>query len=124
MSINIRASACPDPGAWTAEAGPVTRLMVAKTTWDYAYYWSVLTWLYFRKVITDIDFLREIQPRLIAMRELNMTMQAAFRHRAAERRQDAGRGRFFDQAAIPVLYDLNAATGSCGLLGDLRQRFN
>jgi flavin-dependent dehydrogenase len=86
-----------------------TRLMVIKTTWDYAYYWSVLTWLYFRGVMTDIDFLREIQPRLIAMRELNSVMQKRFRGRAAERRQDAGRGRFFDQTAIPVLYNLNAA---------------
>ena len=136
-----------------------TRLMVVKTTWDYAYYWSVLTWLYFRNVMTDIDFLRDIQPRLIAMRELNMTMQQAFRQRATGQRQDEGRGRFFDQTAIPVLYDLNAAlvdptgsprqefdgncdtleslspvllellrnesvTGSCSLLGDLRQRFN
>jgi hypothetical protein len=136
-----------------------TRLMVAKTTWDYAYYWSVLTWLYFRGVMTNIDFLRELQPRLIEMRGLNMTMQKAFRERAAERRQDEGRGRFFDQTAIPVLYNLNAAlleatnnyrkefddncdtlealspvilelltnesaSGSCGMLGDLRQRFN
>lgn len=136
-----------------------TRLMVAKTTWDYAYYWSVLTWLYFRGVMTDIAFLRELQPRLVGMRGLNMTMQKAFRNRAAERRQDEGRGRFFDQTAIPVLYNLNAAlleptnnfrkefddncdtlealspvllelltnesaSGSCGLIGDLRERFN
>ena len=86
-----------------------TRLMVIKTTWDYAYYWSVLTWLYFRGVMTDIDFLREIQPRLVAMRELNTAMQKIFRSRAVERRQDQGRGRFFDQTAIPVLYNLNAA---------------
>jgi hypothetical protein len=83
--------------------------MVIKTTWDYAYYWSVLTWLYFRGVMTDIDFLREIQPRLVAMRELNTAMQKIFRSRAVERRQDQGRGRFFDQTAIPVLYNLNAA---------------
>jgi hypothetical protein len=136
-----------------------TRLMVVKTTWDYAYYWSVLTWLYFRDVMTDIERLRELQPRLVAMRQLNMSMQEQFRSRAAERRQDEGRGRFFDQTAIPVLYDLNAAlleptsnlqkefdancatleglspvlldllagnsgAGECGLLGDLRQRFN
>jgi hypothetical protein len=86
-----------------------TRLMVVKTTWDYAYYWSVLTWLYFRHVMTDIGFLREIQPRLVAMRELNGEMQSAFRSAATERRQDTGKGRFFDQTAIPVLYDLNAA---------------
>ena len=136
-----------------------TRLMVVKTTWDYAYYWSVLTWLYFRGVMTDIERLREIQPSLVAMRELNSSMQSMFRARAAERRQDVGRGRFFDQTAIPVLYNLNAAlleptnnmqkelddncstleglaplltdlltnesaSGACGLLGDLRQRFN
>jgi flavin-dependent dehydrogenase len=136
-----------------------TRLMVVKTTWDYAYYWSVLTWLYFRGVMTDIERLREIQPSLVAMRELNSSMQSKFRARAAERRQDVGRGRFFDQTAIPVLYNLNAAlleptnnmqkelddncstleglaplltdlltnesaSGACGLLGDLRQRFN
>ncbi len=86
-----------------------TRLMVVKTTWDYAYYWSVLTWLYFRNVMTDIEFIRSAQPGLIAMRELNEKMQAAFRARAAEKHEDQGKGRFFDQTAIPVLYDLNAA---------------
>lgn len=138
-----------------------TRLMVVKTTWDYAYYWSVLTWLYFRNVMTDIEFIRTVQPGLIAMRELNNSMQAEFRKRAAEKQVDEGNSRFFDQTAIPVLYDLNAAllepsghpgtefrencdrleglspillsllaektpagTGSCSLLGDLRQRFN
>ena len=40
------------------------RLMTVKTTWDYAYYWSVLSWLYFRDVLTDLDFLRDIQPKL------------------------------------------------------------
>ncbi|MDH3336259.1 MAG: tryptophan 7-halogenase [Gammaproteobacteria bacterium] len=86
-----------------------TRLMVVKTTWDYAYYWSVLTWLYFRNVMTDIEFIRSVQPGLIAMRELNEKMQAAFRARAAEKYEDQGKSRFFDQTAIPVLYDLNAA---------------
>lgn len=85
------------------------RLMVVKTTWDYAYYWSVLTWLYFRDVMTDIDFLREIQSRLVDMRDLNAGMQKLFRQRATERRQSPGRGRYFDQVCIPVLYDLNAA---------------
>lgn len=86
-----------------------TRLMVVKTTWDYAYYWSALTWLYFREVMTDIAFLREIQPQLVRMRALNDDMQALFRARAAQRIVDEGSGRFFDQVAIPVLYDLNAA---------------
>lgn len=86
-----------------------TRLMVVKTTWDYAYYWSILSWLFFREVMTDLDFLRIVQPRLLEIRALNSTMQAAFRQRAAERIVDEGRGRFIDQSGIPVLYELNAA---------------
>jgi len=86
-----------------------TRLMVVKTTWDYAYYWSVLTWLFFRELMTDIDFLRSIKAKILELRALNENMQAQFRSRAAERREDEGSGRFFDQTAIPVLYNLNAA---------------
>ena len=86
-----------------------TRLMVVKTTWDYAYYWSVLTWLFFRELMTDIDFLRSIQTKIVELRALNEKMQARFRSRAAEKREDEGSGRFFDQTAIPVLYNLNAA---------------
>jgi 2-polyprenyl-6-methoxyphenol hydroxylase-like FAD-dependent oxidoreductase len=86
-----------------------TRLMVVKTTWDYAYYWSILSWLFFREVMTDLDFLRISQAKLVEIRALNSTMQAAFRQRAAKRIVDEGRGRFIDQAGIPVLYDLNAA---------------
>lgn len=86
-----------------------TRLMVVKTTWDYAYYWSVLSWLYFRNLLTNMEFLPAAQPKLVEMRALNDTMQAAFRQRAAERIVSPGEGRFVDQTAIPVLYDLNAA---------------
>lgn len=86
-----------------------SRLMAVKLTWDYAYYWSVLAWLYFREVLTDLDFLRAAQPEIERVRALNDTVQAAFRDRAARRIVDPGNGRFFDQIAVPVLVDLNAA---------------
>jgi flavin-dependent dehydrogenase len=86
-----------------------TRLMVLKTTWDYAYYWSVLAWLFFREVLTDLSFVRTIQPGLNRIRALNDSVQAEFRKRASEKNVDRGMGRFFDQSAIPVLADLNAA---------------
>jgi hypothetical protein len=85
-----------------------TRLMVVKTTWDYAYNWSTLTWLYFRDFMTDMEFLKVAQPRLVAMRALNETMQARFRQRADEKIVDQGRGRFFDQTAVPMLCNLKA----------------
>ena len=86
-----------------------TRLMVVKTTWDYAYYWSVLAWLFFREMLTDVSFIRAVQPELSRMRVLNASVQAEFRKRASGKQVARGKGRFFDQCAIPVLANLNAA---------------
>lgn len=84
------------------------RLMVLKSTWDYAYYWSVLAWLYFRGLLTDLEFLRDAEAALVSVRHLNETMQSEFRKRASAANAATGRGRFFDQCAIPVLAELNA----------------
>jgi flavin-dependent dehydrogenase len=86
-----------------------TRLMSVKLTWDYAYYWSVLAWLFFRELMTDLRFLRTAQNDIMRVRARNDLMQAAFRQRAAERRIDCGSGRFVDQISIPILLELNAA---------------
>jgi flavin-dependent dehydrogenase len=86
-----------------------SRLTVVKSTWDYCYYWSVLAWLYFRNVMTDIPFIRLIEPRLAEIRALNLSLQSVFRRRSAERSSTTGAGRFFDQLAIPVMRNLNAA---------------
>ncbi len=98
-----------------------SRLTVVKSTWDYCYYWSVLAWLYFRNVMTDISFIRIIEPQLAAIRALNASLQSAFRLRAGERLSASGEGRFFDQLAIPVMYSLNAAL--LEPTGNLRQEF-
>jgi 2-polyprenyl-6-methoxyphenol hydroxylase-like FAD-dependent oxidoreductase len=85
------------------------RMMVLKLTWDYTFYWTVLAWLYFRNVMTDIDFVRSIEPQMIAARDLNDTMQAAFRQRATMKHESRGSGRFFNQEDIPVLANSNGA---------------
>lgn len=99
-----------------------TRLMVVKSTWDYAYYWSVLAWLYFREVLTDLSFLRNAQSELLRARELNAQMQRQFMLRAADRIVDKGQGRFFDQIEIPVLVQLN--TKLLEGTSDLKQEFS
>ena len=86
-----------------------TRLMSVKLTWDYAYYWSILAWLFFRGVLTDLRFLRTVQNEITEIRALNDSMQAAFRLRAAEKYEDHGHGRFIDQISIPILVELNTA---------------
>ena len=86
-----------------------SRLMAVKLTWDYFFYWAVLAWLFFRDALTDLDFLRRAQPEIEHIRAINDTMQAAFRKRAALAIVDPGSARFFDQNAIPLLVELNAA---------------
>jgi flavin-dependent dehydrogenase len=86
-----------------------TRLMVIKLTWDYAFYWSVLAWLFFRERLTDLPFLQANQDHIGRTRALNEEMQAAFRERAAQGRTDLGQGRFFDLIAVPILFDLEEA---------------
>ena len=47
-------------------------------------------------------------------------MQATFRQRASQGIHSPGRGRFFDQRAIPVLLELNSAL-LCGTADDERE---
>ena len=86
-----------------------TRLLSIKQTWDYAYYWSILAWLFFRNVLTDMTFLGAAQEDIGGIRALNEKMQSAFSRRASEKREDRGSGRFIDPTRIPVLANLNAA---------------
>lgn len=99
-----------------------SRLTVVKSTWDYCYYWSILAWMYFRNVMTDIAFIRQIEPRLAEIRALNDSLQAEFRLRAAERNSSPAKGRFFDQVAIPIMKNLNGALLEPG--DDLLLEFN
>jgi hypothetical protein len=84
------------------------QLMTVKLTWDYCYYWSVLAWLFFRDVLTDLDFLRQTQADFERIRALNDSVQARFRERASAAHEDTGSGRFFDQIAVPMLVELNS----------------
>ena len=100
-----------------------SRLMAVKLTWDYAYYWSILAWLFFRDVLTDLNFLRAIQPDIEQIRTLNNKVQAAFRERASKAIVEEGKGRFFDQIAVPSIVELNASllNPSDDLVSELRQ---
>jgi flavin-dependent dehydrogenase len=84
-----------------------TRLMVLKSTWDYAYYWAVLALLFFRGCMTDLPTIKRLEPALTRLQQLNASVQAAFRRRAGQRLESPGDGRFFDQCQIPVLVRLN-----------------
>ena len=84
-----------------------SRLMALKSTWDYAYYWSVLALLFVSGSMTDLDTMRRLEPTLVGLQKMHRDMQAEFRQVAARGVRSPGRGRFFDQRAIPILLQLN-----------------
>ncbi|MFK7914328.1 MAG: NAD(P)/FAD-dependent oxidoreductase [Pseudomonadales bacterium] len=80
--------------------------MVAKTLWDYAYYWAVLSKLYFSGTYKDLAFMRAEQATLLQVAGLNSGMQKRFREVARQGARVGGEGRFFDHHAIPLFHSL------------------
>lgn len=80
--------------------------MVAKTLWDYAYYWSVLSKLFFSGAYVDATFMREQQATLLRAAALNSGMQRSLRQLAQQGRQIGGTGQFFDHHAVDCFHSL------------------
>ena len=79
------------------------RMMSLKLVWDYSYYWGVLSILFFRSAITDIELMREINPLLQRASDANAKVQAAFRQRAKQRLILPAKGVFMNQHLVPCL---------------------
>ncbi len=83
------------------------KMMGIKLLWDYAYYWGILTVLFFRGTITDIDLMRELNPLLRRAQEANERMQELLIERAKLRLVLPAKGLFMDQYYIPCLTRFN-----------------
>jgi flavin-dependent dehydrogenase len=83
------------------------RMMSLKLVWDYAYYWGVLSLLFFKGAITDVALLREINPLLNMVQQTNAQVQSQFRERAKLRAVLPTCGVFLDQYQIPCLRHFN-----------------
>ena len=83
-------------------------LMVLKTVWDYCYYWAVLALLFYNDALTDDAMIARYTDPLVSIQKRNREVQGAFRDRAAQSIVMPGEGRYFDQAAMPLMVRLNA----------------
>lgn len=83
------------------------KMMSIKLLWDYAYYWGVLTLLFYKDAITDIKLMREMNPTLRIAQDLNASLQEKMKHRAAQRIVLPAQGMFLDQYLIPCLTYFN-----------------
>ncbi len=79
------------------------KMMAIKLLWDYAYYWGILALLFYKNAITDIDLIREINPKLRVAQDLNQQIQMNLRERAKKRLVLPAKGLFLDQYLIPCL---------------------
>ena len=84
-----------------------TRAMMAKTIWDYAYYWGVLSLFFFAGKLTDLAFFVRHAPMLEALRNLNIQMQHMFLAWAESESPVETSGLFVNQSALPLLVRLN-----------------
>lgn len=89
-------------------------LMVAKTLWDYTYYWSVLSKLFFAGVFADPSFMRTCESLLRRASVLHAGAQKLFRDVARDAASVGGEGRFYDHGSVPVFHRLQQDL----LLGD------
>lgn len=78
-------------------------MMGLKLLWDYCYYWGVLSLLYFREALPDLDLMRRLAPLLQQAQTLNQKVQQALRMRADKRLELAPRATFMNQYEIPCL---------------------
>lgn len=83
-------------------------LIVAKTMWDYAFYWSIPAKLFFSGRITDLEFMRRNENLLQRAAALHCGVQKLFRVRAAKAGRVGGEGRFFDHHSVPLFHELQA----------------
>lgn len=83
------------------------RMMSLKLVWDYAYYWGVLSLLFFKEAMTDITLMRELTPVLSRAQSLNQHVQKGFRQRAKQRIVLPAKGIFMNQYNVPCLKHFN-----------------
>ncbi|RBP53726.1 NAD(P)/FAD-dependent oxidoreductase [Arenicella xantha] len=79
------------------------RMMSLKLVWDYAYYWGVLSLLFFRNAVTDVTLMRSLNPNLREAQALNERVQGEFRQRAKQRIVLPAQGLFMNQFEVPCL---------------------
>ncbi|MCT8177197.1 NAD(P)/FAD-dependent oxidoreductase [Variovorax sp. CY25R-8] len=81
-------------------------VLPVKVIWDYAYYWGVLSQIFFQGRLTDLALLGSVRDELQHCQRLNIAVQALLRawSGASDKRN---RAAMLDQASMPWFAELN-----------------
>ena len=81
-------------------------VLPVKVIWDYTYYWSVLSQLFFQERLTDLAALSNLRDELAACQRLNVAVQSFLRAwSAVSEKRNAP--IMLDQASVPWFVELN-----------------
>ncbi len=87
-----------------------SQVMPVKVIWDYTYYWSLLSPLFFADRLTHIALLGRLRPLFDRARELNLAMQPLLREWGARNTGPlVPDGRMLDQYDIDWFHEMNRA---------------
>jgi hypothetical protein len=81
-------------------------VLPVKVIWDYTYYWSVLSQLFFQDRLTDLASLSQLRDDLVACQRLNVAVQR-FLRAWSEVSEKRNRPVMLDQASVPWFVELN-----------------
>lgn len=84
------------------------QVMPVKVIWDYAYYWGVLSQLFFQDRLTDVAVLGELREELQHCQQLNIEVQR-FLNAWSQASDKQDPGGLLDQASLPWFAALNAS---------------
>lgn len=85
-------------------------VLPVKVIWDYTYYWSVLSQLFFQERLTDLSALGQLRDDLIACQRLNVEVQHFLRAWSAVS-EKRNLPVMLDQASVPWFVELNRSLG-------------
>jgi len=86
------------------------QVMPVKVIWDYTYYWSLLTPLFFGQRLTHLNLLGKLRPQFMRARDLNLGMQSLLREWGARNTAPlVADGRLLDQRGIDWFHEMNRA---------------
>jgi hypothetical protein len=85
-------------------------VLPVKVIWDYTYYWSVLSQLFFQERLTDLAALSQLRDDLAACQRLNVEVQRFLRAWSAVS-EKRNLPVMLDQASVPWFVELNRSLG-------------
>ena len=83
-------------------------VLPVKVLWDYAYYWGVLSQIFFQGRLADLGALSGLRDELVLCQKLNLAVQAFLRDWSA-RSKKCNPPVMLDQATLPWFTELNCS---------------